>query len=75
MINYAYLKNVKFAQTAMKKFVQKYLKTGGSPEQTENLRVLEQHGLLNFFARCYVVEKPVGRESHEVIHLLQAIVG
>ena len=48
VIFYAYLKNVKFAQTAMKKFVQKNLKTGGSPEQTENLRVLEQHGLLNF---------------------------
>ncbi|QBM90281.1 Protein of unknown function DUF410 [Metschnikowia aff. pulcherrima] len=49
VINYAYLKNVKFAQAAMERFVQKYLeKTGEAPEQTDNLHIFEHHDLLNF---------------------------
>ncbi|KAF7999420.1 hypothetical protein HF325_006096 [Metschnikowia pulcherrima] len=49
VINYAYLKNVKFAQAAMERFVQKYLEmTGEAPEQTDNLRIFEHHDLLNF---------------------------
>lgn len=48
VINYAYLRNIKFARTALEQFVTKYLASGASHENIEGFEMFADAELLNF---------------------------